>query len=227
MGLTSLPVAADVAALLLECGVPQLQIDAQNLDRAVEVAVESLEADTGFRPFLTAPDAPEVEMKFSAPRSATLELKTGFVSITKVEFKDAFKDAFERETLIEDEDFETRPFNALSWNEPITEIKFFCVFSPRVQVVITGRLGYATQISQRVFDAILRRAALHVAPQLKDAMAAVGASTVNQVKARETGDTRIEFTTSQDAKILSSAVAFWQSFYSDVVNELKLRVWGF
>lgn len=217
-----IPVAADVAALLAEAGAEPDAVAKLPLDRALRRAVEALEADTGFIPFLVDVNAPQKVCSYAPPRSATLELRTGFVSISSVICRDAL--------LVEGDDFELRRFNGrLDEDLPFTEIKFFRALPSRGLVLVNGVRGFCTSLSQTVFDAICARAALFVAPSLIDASSATSGSDGGAIKAKTVGDMRIEYTSGNEAQTarLKASPAAWQGDYDDVVEKHTLTVWGF
>ncbi len=217
MPITAYPLPADVEKLLLAAGVPAEKIAELDLGNAVIVAVESWESDTGYHPFLASESDEAIELRFSPPRSATLELAAGFVTISEVREGNV--------TLIEGTHYELRPSNANTRGEPTTELRFF--YRARNDIFVSGIAGYNFSLTQRVFDAIARRAALHVAPELMDALASTAASAGGEIKSKKSGDVEIQYTTASESKTsLKNAVPRFQTFYDAALADYRLRLFG-
>lgn len=177
------PVAADLNALLVACGFTAPQIALQDLEAKCLSASSRWEKESGYKPFLA--ETQDSESTYDAPRGRTLELRGGLVALTKLEVNEI--------EWIEGEDFRLYPTDAPHFGEPYTEIKFLRCVPIHTDVVITGKRGYTTELSETDFQTILEGAAADLAPILSSANAQTTTPTKGPIKARDSGPVREEY----------------------------------
>jgi len=135
---------------------------------AIDAARRSFENDTDHRPFLAATSA--TERAFDPPTNGPL-LFCGSLAVapTSVTYQPYGSSA---ETLTLRQDYTLEPSNALSMGEPITRLRFRRRWTTPLapeqlqSVLITGRWGYATEVPDDAYQAILERGAANVWTQL-------------------------------------------------------------
>jgi hypothetical protein len=213
------PVSADLRAFLVENGISTAIIDALDLNGACEIGAQMWEQDTKHIPFLA--ESEDIELHFDAPRSATLEFGCGFVTVESVVVLD-------RHELAEGTDYQLRPLNAARRGQPYTELKLLRTIYAPDGFIITGKRGYNTTLTQYVFESILKAAALSLRSKIAGKLAAAAIAQTGVVKARETGDTRVEFVAASET--LKTKGSYdpdtWQSDYDEAVNSHQLEVFG-
>ena len=214
---TLYPTPADLAAYLGRMEIPAPKIEAQDLECALDGAVEYWMKATGYNPFLS--DGTQTLIRFRAPRSITLEFGMGFVSVDEVRIEGSI--------LVEGTDYELRPWGADRRGEPWTELKLLRRFWTR-SVLVLGVPGYNSTLPEMVWKAILVGAALSLAPQLGAALQATEAKEGGEVKKRATGDTTIEYEVASAATStkFTRELAGMQAFYEEILNAHTLRVFG-
>lgn len=147
------PTTAEVSTVLSEQGITP----PSTLDKIVNAAIADFEAQSGYAPFLGATAA--ADWTFDPPSKIPgfiLDLEGGFWDVDAIVIG---------ETTLTTDDYDLLPLNAASESRGWNEIRFLFHpgFTP-ASVVITGKRGYAEELPDDVYEAILgeilRRATL-------------------------------------------------------------------
>jgi hypothetical protein len=155
-----------------------------DLDALCAAAIEEWEERTEYKPFLSLPDAEAVTVRCDPPgpkqsRSTpatmgggnSLRLPTPFISISAVRNAVSTADAVGT-LLVEDIDYDLLPYSysgAPATGKGYTRIQFRSNLrgAPR-SISVTGIQGYCTELTQRVFDAILELAGAAFCRRIKE-----------------------------------------------------------
>lgn len=212
------PVVEDLQSLLesANCFDAAWNLDLQG---ALDGAITQWQTDTEYKPFLSTGEA--TTKTFPAPRNSyKLFLQTGLLEVETLSMR-PYPGA-ELEELTLNTDFVLEPVGAPDEGNPYTRIRFLRSVTNIIQ--IEGVFGYATEYPAPAFRAIVRKAALDLAPDIALRLRRDAETAANQLKAKETGPVRLEYQTQAAEKItrLEDQVFAWQKFYGQQVNAYML-----
>ncbi|HEY0073417.1 MAG TPA: hypothetical protein VGB77_04885 [Abditibacteriaceae bacterium] len=212
------PAIADLQGLLesSNCFDAAWNLDLQG---ALDSAIPQWKQDTEYNPFLSTGQT--ITRTFPAPRnSRVLFLQTGLIELTTLSVR-AYPGA-ELQELTLGVDFVLEPVGASDEDRPFTRVRFLRSVSG--EVVIEGVFGYALQYPPNAFRAVVRRAALDLAPEIALRLRRDAETAANQLKAKETGPVRLEYQTQAAEKVTNfeAQISAWSSFYQRQVNFYQL-----
>ena len=216
-GLSSYPNGSDLYTFLTAMGftIPA----GMDLDAAARAGADAWEQDTRLHPFLAASDTrffdpPGPRAGYGGWRGGekTLQLYTGLLSVTSLSIGLSADDAVGF-PLTQGKDFFLRPDNVDKSGRPFTAIEFrVAVYGEAQSVAISGVFGAMTTLTSQIWDAILRRGALLVFPELQYSRHQ-GAQRIKE------GDEEIAY----EVRLLASTPNAWQKIYDTAVAKYKLR----